>query len=126
MAVLVVAVLGAGVWLFDFVRLSAPATPLLLQGRPTSVDGKAGHEWFAQRLKERFPPGSLESDMMRELWLEGFLPTTNLRADRRAAAFDSLDKAGFRVCRLTANVSWTADEKGQLTAIEGDYADSCP
>jgi hypothetical protein len=125
-AVLVVAVLGGVVWFFDPMTVSAPPTPLLLQARPGTGGDKANQEWFVQRLKERFPVASSEADLIRELWLEGFLPKTNLKAERRSADYDSLDKGGFRLCRLTANVSWTADEKGQVTDIDGGYGESCP
>ena len=125
-AVLVVALLGGGVWLYDFMTQTAPATPLLLQARPSTGLDKASQEWFVQRLRERFPLASSEADLIRELWLEGFLPKTNLKAEHRTADYDSLDKGGLRVCRLTATVSWTADDKGQLTDIDGGYMDSCP
>jgi len=115
-------ILGGGAWLLDLVPAAAPPIPILLQSLP----GQPSQEWFAQRLKEHFPIGSSEADLIRELWLEGFLPKTNLRAERRTAEFDSGDKGGFRRCRLTASVSWTADDKGQLTGLDGGYSNLCP
>ena len=117
-AVIVVALaLGGGAWFF---AMAAPPIPVLLM----PPKGDTPQDWFAQRLKERFPSGATEADLIRELWLEGFLPRTNLRAERRTAGYES-QKDAFRKCRLAANVSWTADDKGLLTGIEGDYSDSC-
>lgn len=118
-AILVVAIVGGGIWLFSSVALTAAPTPLLLQS-PGS-----GQEWFGQRLKERFPVASSEADLIRELWLEGFLPRTNLRAERRTAEFES-QKDLFHKCVLTASVSWSADDKGQVTAVDGAFSGACP
>lgn len=120
--VVVALILGGGAWLLDLVPMATPPIPLLLQSLPE----QPSQEWFAQRLKEHFPMGSSEADLIRELWLEGFLPRTNLRVDHRTAEFDSGDKGGLRRCHLTANVSWTADDKGQLTGIDGAYTKACP
>lgn len=115
-------VLGGSAWFFGLVSVAAPPIPQLLQSLPE----QPSQEWFEQRLREHFPVASPEADLIRELWLEGFLPRTNLRADRRTAEFDSAEKGGYRRCHLTASVSWTADEKGQLTRIDGGYAETCP
>jgi len=121
-AVLVVAVLGGGAWFFGLVSAAAPPIPQLLQSLPD----QPSQDWFVQRLKEHFPLASSEADLIRELWLEGFLPKTSLTAERRIAQYDSAEKGGFRRCHLTASVSWAADNKGQLTGIDGGYAESCP
>ena len=121
-ALAVALVLGGGAWVFTVATPAALPTPLLLQSPPSAG---AGQEWFGQRLKERFPVASSEADLIRELWLEGFVPRTNLRAERRTAEFES-QKDLFRKCRLAASVTWTADDKGQLTAIDGEFSDACP
>ena len=121
-AIVVIAValaLGGGAW---FIAMAAPPIPVLLQAPPKGESPQP--DWFAQRLKERFPAGASEADLLRELWLERFLPRTNRRAERRTAGFEA-QKDAFRKCRLVANVSWTADDKGLLTGIEGDYSDIC-
>jgi len=120
--VMVSVILGGGAWFFGLVSPAAPPIPQLLQSLPDQPD----QEWFAQRLKEHFPVASSEADLIRELWLEGFQPRTNLRADRRTADYDSDEKRGFARCHQTASVSRTANEKGQITGVDGGYAKSCP
>lgn len=123
--VVVALISGGGTWFVLTMPSSAPPPPALLQALPSAGSDHASQVWFVDRLKERFPASSPESALIRELWLEGFLPTTDLRADHRAAEFDSSNKGGLRFCRLTAHVSWTADDKGQLTGIDGGYSGAC-
>lgn len=40
---------------------------------------------FTERLNEHFPIGSREADLVRELWVEGFKPITDLSSRVRKA-----------------------------------------
>ena len=81
---------------------------------------------FSQKLHDRFPIGSLESDLIRELWLEGFLPTTDLRAPKRIAEFNRFGDVIHDICRRGGAVYWSADETGLLTALSGQFFVHCP
>jgi hypothetical protein len=75
---------------------------------------------FGQRLARRFPIGSPEAALVRELWLEGFRPETALDAPERRADFVRLGNLSD-LARRDAYVSWTADSEGKLTSISGYY-----
>jgi hypothetical protein len=51
-----------------------PSMPPLLQNVPGNSHDPNSQEMFSQKLRDRFPIGSLEGDLIRELCLEGFLP----------------------------------------------------
>jgi hypothetical protein len=100
---------------------SAPL-PTLLQGVKSDsfpFRGKPGE--FDQRIKERFPVGSSEAALVRELWVEGFYPVTPLDAATRQAHFERLGNLSD-LARRDASVSWTADDKGRLMSIEGHFS----
>jgi hypothetical protein len=101
---------------------NADSLPPLLEG--ISPVGRGESPQFTQRLKDRFPPGSREAVLVRELWLSGFRPDTDLDASQREA---SLTRYGnlSNICRRDAHVSWSADS-GSLTAISGTYRATCP
>jgi hypothetical protein len=111
---------GLRFWWFG----GAPALPALLQGLDDKHDD-ASQQAFVQRLRERFPPGTTEAELIRELRNEGFLLKTDMRAPKRAASYDRA--AGLQdVCRRGGNVHWSADEAGKLSAISGGFYVYCP
>jgi hypothetical protein len=94
--------------------------PGLIQGLPYAVNPEVGSEAFTRRLRERFAIGSPETELIRELWLEGFLPQTDLGAPLRRAVFEQPG-----ICRSTAIVSWSADQTGRLGILSGGYNFVC-
>ncbi len=112
---------SGGTWVS--LRLKPTPIPPLLQNLPRSGpptdQGK-----ITERLRARFPMGSSETEVIRELWLEGFSPVT-LQDPQRVAEFDTLGKGGFDVCRIHGRVSWTADNNGRVIAISGGSVSSC-
>lgn len=93
---------------------STPLPPLL-----NHLSQHGGSQDFAERLDRRFPVGSPEADLMRELWLEDFRPTTSLRSGLREAEFDTLGRGNFDICRTSATVMWSADDQGRLISVNG-------
>jgi hypothetical protein len=85
--------------------------------QPASLtDGLIGSVEFDDRVKARFPTGSLERDVMTELRREGF-STEEGRAVREEQR---------PPCKKIAVVQWQVDAAGRLTAISGAYITSCP
>ena len=109
------------VWLS---RLEATHLPPLVQD--PNGDSAVRGEALSRRLRERFPVGSPEADLIRELWLEGFAPTAEWRGPRRQVDFDTFREPGFNICRTTAIVSWEADATGRLTDVAGVNFLTCP
>jgi len=92
--------------------------PALAADLPTS--NATARQDFALRIHARFPVGSDERALMQELWAEGFgRPGQN---DGRHWA--SLERHDL-VCSKAWTVTWTADDSGHLTAVEGTYIPSC-
>jgi hypothetical protein len=81
---------------------------------------------LSERLRARFPIGSPEADLIRELWLEGFQPATDLRASKREAKFDRHADFPHDICHRVGSVYWTADEHGRLTEVSGRFSMTCP
>jgi hypothetical protein len=86
----------------------------------TLTFAKTGPGQFDHRLAERFPVGSSEAVLIRELWLEGFQPETPLDAPEKKATFHRMGGLSD-LARRDAAVSWTTDGNGKLTSISGDY-----
>ena len=97
----------------------APMPPLLadLHGIPEEVPRE-----LTRRLAARFPIGSSEADLERELGREGFGKAAGANPARQHAYFES--KAWL--CLVNSEVSWSADDTGRLTWITGNYKLSCP
>jgi hypothetical protein len=98
---------------------NAPPLPALLQAVPIPKFPYDSKE-FTQLLLKRFPLGSPEHDLIRELWQEGFQPGPNWTMSKMQASFDSQG-----ICRIQSNVDWTADNMGHLTSLRGDYEETC-
>ncbi|HVJ54230.1 MAG TPA: hypothetical protein VM689_17320 [Aliidongia sp.] len=97
--------------------------PALLDGLPIAI-GLSAEQAFTQRLIDRFPLGSNEADLVRELWLEGFRPVTDLKAARREASYETPVNQ-LNVCVTYGTVSWSADDAGRLSALTGRKLDGC-
>jgi hypothetical protein len=102
------------------------AMPPLLQNIPSNYLDPSSREMFSQKLRDRFPVGSPEADLIRELWLEGFLPKTDLRAPERIAEFNRFGDVIHDICRRGGSVHWSTDDTGLLTAVSGQFFVNCP
>lgn len=91
--------------------------PALADG--LSPGAATARQEFADRVRARFPIGSTERALMLELWSEGFEHPGD--ASKHWA---SLDRRG-PPCARNWTVTWTTDEAGHLTAIDGTYIPSC-
>jgi hypothetical protein len=100
--------------------------PPMLQNLPSgSPHDQANQDRFSEQVRSRFPPGSPEAELVRELSLEGFRPATDLRAPRREAVFDRLGDFIHDICRRGGSIYWSADDVGHLTAVSGSYFIDC-
>jgi hypothetical protein len=119
--------LAAIVGTYIYMRSSQfPAMPPLLRNLPGNSLDPHSQEMFSQKVRDRFPVGSFEADLIRELWLEGFLPQTDLRAPKRIARFDRFGDIIHDICRRDGAVYWSADDTGHLTAVSGEFHVHCP
>ncbi len=111
---------GLRLWRFG----GAPPLPALLEGLGDSREASS-QQTFVQRLRERFPPGSKEDDLVQELRKQGFQLKTEGRAPQKEASFDRA--AGLQdICRRGGNIHWSADESGKLSDVSGGYYVHCP
>ena len=98
--------------------------PSLLAGFQNLGLQPAQTQELTARLVAHFPIGSREADLVRELWLEGFKPATDLSAHERKAVFGT-DRHQFNVCVTDWVVAWSADDAGRLAAITGGAGGAC-
>jgi hypothetical protein len=75
---------------------------------------------FERRLRERFPVGSSEAALVRELLAQGFKPNTAVGAATKRASFQRMGSFPD-LARRDACVFWTVDEEGKLASITGHY-----
>ncbi|WP_147306358.1 hypothetical protein [Methylovirgula sp. 4M-Z18] len=97
-----------------------------IEGKPLLADSTGGTEEqmrqrFRSRLQTRFPLGSQESELIRELWNEGFKPSGTWTVDRRSATIVAQNV----VCTGGWSVDWSANAVGVLTAVDGSFGSSC-
>ncbi|HXY57810.1 MAG TPA: hypothetical protein VEH76_04435 [Methylocystis sp.] len=97
--------------------------PALLRNLPL-LPGTGG-QLFSDRLRERFPVGSPETDLIYELWREGFQLKGGFDAPERVAEYDTLGKRGFVACRISGSISWAVDDHDRLTSVTGRYWAVC-
>jgi hypothetical protein len=76
-------------------------------------------------LQSRFPIGSPEANLIRELWIEGFRPQTDLRAAQRSADWERLGDGIHDVCAESEHVAWSANTAGQITSLSGGRYTTC-
>jgi hypothetical protein len=97
-----------------------PPLPSLLEGVQGDSPLRTGPKPLNDILQVRFPIGSPEANLIRELWQEGFQPVTALDVPEREAAFER--KGGLQDLALrTAKVTWSADANGRLIFVSGYY-----
>jgi hypothetical protein len=102
-----------------------PPLPALLRGLPENGAGVTGSRQLTHRLQVEFPIGSAESKLVRELWLEGFTPVSDLGAAERFVSFTRMGDFIHDICRADAQVRWSADNGGHLVAVTGGYWRTC-
>ena len=93
--------------------------PLPALARGLSPSAATARQEFADRVRARFPIGSAERALMLALWSEGFEHPGD--ASKHWA---SLERRG-PPCTRNWTVTWTTDDNGHLTAIDGTYIPSC-
>jgi hypothetical protein len=123
-AVTIVAILascGTRLWIWS----AEPVRPLpsIAQGLPGNNYSPLRRAAFTERLNDRFPVGSAEFDLVRELWLEGFQPPTDSHPARRVARFEG---GWYYFCLHWVAVVWGVDDSGRLTKISGEDGFDCP
>ncbi len=98
------------------------------QPRPdVPLTTKLGGNWeainreFDSRVRARFPVGSAEVEMARELQREGFTRDDWSFVVAQGAEAKATRREDRIVCRQAANVYWRANPQGRLTSIRGVY-----
>jgi hypothetical protein len=104
--------------------IPAHGVPLIGKGLPSNFQEADGV--FNARVKARFPIGSAESDLLKELETERFKVSRIERSPN--SPFDHLasHEGGFGlVCNLDWNIVWTSDG-GKISGLKGTYYETCP
>jgi hypothetical protein len=122
LTVAIVASCSTKIW--DAVHRQFPPLPRLLDGLTGNPNSEDRYK-FTAKLTARFPVGTPEIEVMRALWLDGFQPMTGPHADPRTAVFIRFGDFVHDICRRDANVHWSADGQGRITAISGGYDTGC-
>lgn len=102
-------------------RLSAWPKPLPEIAATLDGDESNFSSQLDRRLRNRFPAGSREQDLIDLLRREGFQPDWRGGADPNIATF--LHRGVF--CEQTVHVLWRADSSGVLIEVGGDYKSQC-
>ena len=74
-----------------------------------------------ERIRQRFPAGAREQDLIAYLDRQGFVPEWRERDDPNAGVF----LWSGLICKKTLRVLWRADETGALTEVSGAYESHC-
>ena len=111
-------VLWAGYELYQIHALDR-RTPIVAGS--SGQTGAEAERAFAIRVAEAFRVGSLASRMQDELGMQGFTVTRSYEGFEHAL---QIEYASFP-CRLTWNVSWTADAAGAIAIIKGSRNAIC-
>jgi hypothetical protein len=93
---------------------------------PTILATLAGDEGsfdsgIRARIRQQFPVGSSEDDLIDYLEAEGFVPEWRWRNGQNAGRFvyDGI------ICKKIVRVLWRSDDRGMLTEVSGSYAKRC-
>ena len=123
--VIVGSVASCGTYIFVLDSNRAPPPPLILDLPPAvGSNDLFSHKSLTDRLTQRFPPGSPETELIRELWSEGFRPTTHWSPSERGAAFEP-DPRQFNICAPATSITWSTDGSGRLTGVSGGIDPRC-
>ena len=89
--------------------------PELLRNLPSNISQAEAK--FDRRVKQQFPLGSSERELVRELKSQDF----QVRSFNKSAVFKTSNLA----CRLNWIISWKTDTLENITKIDGDYNTVC-
>jgi hypothetical protein len=107
---------GAVVWFVQGWRIGGLSGPPPIARNMYPIAGAVSPSW-SRRLRERFPIGSPERELVRRLQREKFqVDGRNRRAGFGWARYP---------CVYTLTVIWRADELGRVRAVEGGLLDAC-
>lgn len=97
----------------------APFPPLVASATSenmTTIDAR-----FDRVVRERFPIGSLESQLIRDLVAQDFKPGWGWGQDGRSATY----KDFAVICANEYTVRWRADATSRLTQVSGEFRAIC-
>ena len=114
-------VLAGLVWL----ALPPREIPALCVGPSADTTDQSDASEFDQRLNARFPIGSMETALARELSSEGFHPDTTRKWPQRAAVYDRIGDFFHDICHRFAEVDWSVAGDGRIGSINGRYIVTC-
>lgn len=117
-AVLITAIISIVGTVVFFIGQPRPSVPLT-----TRLDGswETMNSEFDARVRARFPIGSTEHDMARELRGEGFIRDDWSFVITQGAEAKATRREDRVVCRQAAYIYWRANPQGRLTSIRGVY-----
>lgn len=76
---------------------------------------------FDRRVRTRFPLGSSEADMTREIRSEGFTRDDWSFVNPQGLEAKAMRREDRVVCRQAAYIFWRANREGRLISIRGVY-----
>lgn len=110
--------------------ISVVGTVAFVIGQPrpdVPLTANLGADWdtmnneFNARVRTRFPIGSPEVEMARELQREGFIRRDWSYVIAQGAEAEAMRREDRVVCRQAAYIYWRADRFRRLTSIRGVY-----
>jgi hypothetical protein len=110
------ALAGAVVWYAGGWRMGWTQGPPQIASNMWPTAGPFSPSW-TRRLRERFPIGSSEKELLRTLQREGF----EIDYQRRFAAFGWARYP----CVYTLTARWRADSAGRVREVEGGLLNAC-
>ncbi len=117
-AVVLTAIISVSATVIFFIGQPRPDVPLT-----ASLDGNLDtiNSEFDTRVRARFPIGSSEYDMARELQREGFIRDDWSFVVAQRAEAKATRREDRVVCRQAAYIYWRANREGRLMSIRGVY-----
>ncbi|WP_448187231.1 hypothetical protein [Azospirillum sp. sgz301742] len=98
--------------------LETPRPPLA-DNLPTNV--AMAKQEFARRVEYRFPIGSNENELIKELSKQGFHPSWRRKDDDNMA---TVERGGLP-CNESWMVTWRSDQAGKIVKINGNFRLTC-
>jgi hypothetical protein len=117
LSIVFVCVVGAVYWILSLSW--TPYPPIL--ANLTFPDQEAQKQ-LRSRVLARFPIGSSDSDLIRELEVEGFTIENQSVSIRQ---FKAVVRPAILICDLKASISWRSSSDGKLEAIETEVNSRC-